>query len=213
VSRLSALLVFALGASAQTPDTATIHGHVTDQSRAAVPGVQIKLTNALTTMERTAQTDASGSFSLEGLPIAGTYTVTATKQGFAEARVGDLTLAGGTTADLNLQLSAAGGQTLINVTGIAGEVRTDQPQLGTHLDSAQIEETPLPSRRITYLPLLNAANRPAINQGDVFMNQDLFTSNGAGRRQAWLRSMAAPVTIAGVARPSSAPCRSQRCRR
>src|SRR5262249_54373655 len=44
--------------------------------------------------------------------------------------------------------------------------------------------TPLLSRRVTYLPLLNAANRPAINQGDVFINQNLFTTNGAGRRQA-----------------------------
>ncbi len=35
------------------------------------------------------------------------------------------------------------------------------------------------------LPLLSAANRPAINQGDIFMNQELFTSNGAGRRQTW----------------------------
>jgi hypothetical protein len=33
--------------------------------------------------------------------------------------------------------------------------------------------------------MLNAANRPAISQGDVFMNQTLFTTNGAGRRQAW----------------------------
>src|SRR6185437_7072012 len=39
--------------------------------------------------------------------------------------------------------------------------------------------------RLTYLPLLNAANRPAINQGDVFMNENLFTTNGGGRRQAW----------------------------
>jgi len=44
----------------------------------------------------------------------------------------------------------------------------------------QIEETPLQKSRITYLPLLNPANRPAINQGDVFMNQNIFTTNGAG---------------------------------
>ena len=43
---------------------------------------------------------------------------------------------------------------------------------------------PLLSRRISNLPMLNAANRPAISQGDVFMNQTLFTTNGAGRRQA-----------------------------
>ena len=48
-----------------------------------------------------------------------------------------------------------------------------------------MQEMPLLNRRITYLPLLNAANRPAINQGDMFMNEDLFTTNGAGRRQTW----------------------------
>jgi hypothetical protein len=48
-----------------------------------------------------------------------------------------------------------------------------------------MEETPLLNRRITYLPLLNAANRQAINQGDVFMNENMFTTNGAGRRQTW----------------------------
>src|SRR5262249_12843488 len=41
------------------------------------------------------------------------------------------------------------------------------------------------NRRITFLPLLNSANRPAINQGDIFINQFLFTTNGTGRRQTW----------------------------
>ena len=77
------------------------------------------------------------------------------------------------------------GRTEVAVTGIAGEVRTDAPQLGERIDAAQSEEMPLLNRRITSLPLLNAANRPAINQGDVFMNQNLFTTNGAGRRQTW----------------------------
>jgi hypothetical protein len=73
------------------------------------------------------------------------------------------------------------------VTGVAGEVGSDEPQLGDRLGSVQLEQTPLLNRRITYLPLLNAANRPALNQGDVFMNQNLFTTNGSGRRQtAWI---------------------------
>jgi hypothetical protein len=33
--------------------------------------------------------------------------------------------------------------------------------------------------------LLDAANRPALNQGDAFMDQDLFNTNGSGRRQTW----------------------------
>ncbi|HLX45915.1 MAG TPA: carboxypeptidase regulatory-like domain-containing protein [Bryobacteraceae bacterium] len=176
---------FIISLAAQTPDTATIHGHITDPSHSAVAGVQVKLTNSLTGLERSTQTDDAGSFSIGGLPVAGDYDVVATKAGFAEARASHITLAGGTTADVSLQLNVAGAQSQITVTGAVGEVRIDSPQLGDRLDAKQMEETPLLNRRITYLPLLNAANRPAINQGDVFMNEDLFTTNGAGRRQTW----------------------------
>ncbi len=40
------------------------------------------------------------------------------------------------------------------MTGVAGEVRTDRPQLGNRLGALQVGETPLLNRRITYLPLL-----------------------------------------------------------
>jgi hypothetical protein len=171
--------------AAQTPDTATILGRVVDQSHAVVPSVQVTATNALTGLKRTATTDANGRFSLSGLPVAGAYEVVATKSGFAAARLADVSLAGGTTAELSLQLNVAGGTTQVTVTGVVGEVHTDGPQLGDRLDSAQTESTPLLGNKVSYLPLLNAANRPAINQGDVFMNQDMFTTNGAGRRQTW----------------------------
>ncbi len=144
--------------------------------------VQVTLSNAV--LKRSAQTDDSGNYSIAGLPI-GSYDVVASKQGFAEMKPVNVTLAGGTTADVDLQLNASGGQTQVTVTGAVGEVRTDGPQLGDRLDAQQMEETPLLNRRITYLPLLNAANRQAINQGDVFMNEDMFTTNGAGRRQTW----------------------------
>ncbi len=189
MSRLAvlSLVVFlsaALPLSAQTPDTATIHGQVIDQSRAPVSGVHISAKNAQTGLERTAQSDSAGNFSIAGLSVAGNYDIIASKAGFAEANLKAVTLAGGATAELNLQLNVAGGQTQVTVTGVAGQVRTDAPQLGTLLDAFQVEQTPLLSRRVTFLPMLNAANRPAINQGDVFMNQNLFTTNGAGRRQA-----------------------------
>ena len=167
----------------QTPDTATLIGTVVDATRAAVPGAQVSLLNAATGLRREARSDSQGRFTLAGLPVAGAYQVTASKDGFAETRVASIVLAGGTTASLTLQMNVAGARTEVTVMGAAGEVRTDQPQLGVHLDRAQIEETPLPNHRITFLPLLSAANRPAINQGDIFMDQNLFTTNGAGRRQ------------------------------
>ncbi|MGH9344230.1 MAG: TonB-dependent receptor, partial [Terriglobia bacterium] len=185
---LAGLLILSLSVpvlQSQTPDTAAIRGEVTDQTQTALPGVEITATNTLTSFKRTTQTDASGNFSLAGLPVAGSYTVTARKEGFAEAELSNVSLVGGAAAQLNIQLNVTGGRTKVMVTGTAGAIRTDEPQLGARLGAQQVEETPLINRRITYLPLLDAANRPAINQGDVFMNQDLFTTNGTGRRQTW----------------------------
>jgi len=170
---------------AQTPDTAVVRGRVVDSSQAAIPGVQITITNRRTDFKRTTQTDSSGAFSVSGLAIGGNYDVTAQKSGFADAHLENITVVGGGTANINLQMNPAAEKEEITVTGVVGEVRTDEPQLGDRLGELQVQETPLLNRRITYLPLLDAANRPAINQGDVFMNQNLFTTNGTGRRQAW----------------------------
>jgi Carboxypeptidase regulatory-like domain/TonB dependent receptor len=179
------LCVFPANLMAQAPDTATLKGKVTDERHTAVAGAEITIRSALTNLERNAHSDLLGSFSLSGLPI-GSYELTVHKDGFADA-TRELTLVSGTTADLKVQLNVSAVQTQIQVTGTVGEVRSDEPQLGDRLSSAEVEELPLPTRRITYLPLVNAANRPALNQGDVFMNQNLFTTNGSGRRQtSWV---------------------------
>ena len=172
-------------ASAQTPDTATLNGTVVDPTQAVVAGAQVSVTNQQTGLSRSAMSNGSGKFTIGGLPIAGAYDIVARKQGFTETHLPATTLAGGSTADFAITLSVAGSHTEVTVEGAAGEVRVDQPQLGIHLDAMQIAQTPLPNERVTYLPLLSAANRPAINQGDIFMDQDLFTTNGAGRRQTW----------------------------
>ncbi len=177
-------LALATAVRAQTPDTGTIQGHVVDPSHAPASGVAVTVTNSITGVARDAQTNNDGVFTVTGLPVAATYNIRVSKQGFAEARLNNFNIGGGATAGLELQLNLAGGQTQITVTGVTGEVRTDAPQLGDRIAGRQLEETPMLNRKITYLPLLNSANRPAINQGDVFINQLLFTTNGAGRRQA-----------------------------
>jgi hypothetical protein len=187
VALLSALLLspICFSAMAQTPDTATLQGSITDTTKAVIPGAHIVLTNELTGLIRQADSDGAGRFSIAGLPVAGAYKVKASKDGFATANAEHIAVAGGSSALVSLTLRAAGENSTITVEGSADDVRIDQPQLGLHLTIEQMLETPLPNNRITFLPLLEAANRPAINQGDIFMNQNLITTNGAGRRQAW----------------------------
>ena len=169
---------------AQTPDTAILRGTVVDVSGGAVSGAQVVVRNELTGETRTIGSNGRGAFSLPGLPVGGRYTVQVSRAGFAEASAGNLALAAGSTAVVRLVLRIAGEVSTVTVQGLASDVRIDEPQLGLVLGERQAQDTPLPARRITYLPLLDAANRPAINQGDIFMNEDLFTTNGAGRRQA-----------------------------
>ena len=180
-----AVVITAAASLSQTPDTATIQGHTLDQSHSALDGVEVVVKGKSTGLTRTARSDVAGVFTIPALPVTEQYSILATKPSFADAAVDPVVLAGGANAEIDLTLSIASGATQVTVTGVVGEIRTDQPQLGDHLSAEQISETPLLNRRITALPMLNAANRPAINQGDVFMNQNLFTSNGAGRRQAW----------------------------
>ncbi len=183
----SCLTALALAPSlhAQTPDTSVLQGTVTDATSAFVADALITVKDSRSGFVRNAHTDAAGRFSFAGLPAATSYSITAEKTGFAPASSNRIELAGGTTASVSLTLSVGAADEIVIVTGDATDLRSDQPQLGIDLTRRQLEETPLPSRRITYLPLLSAANRPAVNQGDIFMNQNLFTTNGAGRRQTW----------------------------
>lgn len=187
--QFTALLLFVLAGAAalcaQTPDTATLQGTVFDPAHEAVAGARVTATNASDGLKFAAVSGADGRFTLAALPVSGSYTITVDKPGFATARIDREQLSPGSTAVLTLVLKIEGQTSVITVEGAAGDIRVDQPQLGIALNQEQMQQTPLLSRRITGLPLLNAANRPAINQGDIFMNEWLINTNGAGRRQPW----------------------------
>jgi Carboxypeptidase regulatory-like domain len=182
---LSALFLAPAGAAAQTPDTAALRGIVTGPDGAPLSGATLVIEDTHHRIVRTVRTNTQGNFDAEELPVAGSLEVHAAYPGFAPAASGEIMLAAGATANLRLRMQIRAALAEVRVTGEAGEVRTDEPQLGDRLTPDQMQSMPLLNRRITWLPLLNAANRPAINQGDVFMNQNLFTANGTGRRQTW----------------------------
>ncbi len=70
---------------AQTPDTGSLSGHVMDESHAGVPSAQVAVTGKVTRFRRTAQTDASGAFTIGGLPVSEDYAIAASRAGFEDA--------------------------------------------------------------------------------------------------------------------------------
>ena len=102
---------------AQTPDTVTLQGTVSDTSHAAVAGAQITVKNETTGLLRTAESDAGGRFALAGLPIAGAYTISVAKPGFAPAETAHVSFTGGSSAVLAFELKVAGQISTVTVEG------------------------------------------------------------------------------------------------
>src|SRR5262249_61414406 len=97
--------------------------------------------------------------------------------------VSRVVLRAGETASVRVRLTASGGSSEVTVYGTAGGVRTD-PELGERLDTAQLDELPVLGRKVSALPLLNAAFRSARGTGDLFMNSVFVATGAGGRREA-----------------------------
>src|SRR5438093_9769625 len=81
-SAAAILLCGVSGARAQTGALGTIHGTVTDESAAALPGVTITITStALQVGKQTKVTEQDGTYRFGDLPV-GTYKVAFELQGF-----------------------------------------------------------------------------------------------------------------------------------
>jgi outer membrane receptor protein involved in Fe transport len=167
----------------QSPNTADLVVVVLDQSGGVVPGAHVSIVNSDVSVSRDATTSDDGSVTIAALPIVGTYAVTVTKEGFQLETLRPVILRAGETASVRVKLTVSGGTSEVTVYGTAQGVRAD-PELGTRLDAAQIEQTPLLGRKISYLPLLNAAFRNAKGTGDLFMNSVYVVTGAGGRREA-----------------------------
>jgi hypothetical protein len=169
-------------ALAQSPNTATVVVVVVDQTGGVVKDAQVRVVSTGTGTSREATSGADGSATVAALPLTGSYTVSVSKAGFTAEDVKDVLLRAGETATIKVKLLVNGGESEVTVYGTAEGVRRD-PQLGQRLDSDQIDETPVLGRKITSLPLLNAAFRSAKGTGDLFVNATYFVTGAGGRRQ------------------------------
>ena len=176
------MLFFSPLLAAQTNDTAAVRGQVLDQNKAAIVHAKVVVTNELTAFSREAETDGQGLYSIAGLPVTGSYKLTVTSGGFAAKDVAGIGLRAGEAATFDVTLVPAGGTSEITVIGTTEGVR-DTPQIGLPLDSKRIDETPLLGRKLTALPLLNSAFRPAKGTGDLFVNQIYIVTGAGGRRE------------------------------
>jgi hypothetical protein len=182
---LACALLLCLGASAraQSPNTASIIVIVTDQTGAAVSNANVATADDQGTVSRSGVSNDNGSATIPALPPGARYTLTISKRDFAQQKAANIEPRAGETVVVRVKLTASAGASEVTVYGTARGVRND-PELGTRLDARQIDDVPLLGRKISYLPLLNAAFRQAKGTGDLFLNSIYVVTGAGGRRQA-----------------------------
>ena len=122
--KISAIFILILGvlylcgmSYAQTP-TASLTGRVADQTGAVIPQATVVVTAADGKQTR-ATADAAGGFAMHGL-APGTYSVSASAQGFALFKKDGVILTAGETQSLNLPLQVQTQAEKVEVQGEPG---------------------------------------------------------------------------------------------
>jgi len=124
----------------------TVTGTVTDLSQAIVPNANVTLTHVETGVTTKGQSSDVGIYYFGAVPI-GPYKITVEKGGF-ETWVGTFTLAVGQNAVVNVALKVGSTTTIVEVTGAAAPIETQNGAVSDVKESAQIRDLPLNGRQV-----------------------------------------------------------------
>ena len=169
---------------AQSVVTGALNGTVTDPSGAVIAGATVTLTSTTTGAALVTQTTANGGYSF-GLVKPGPYTVTVTQSGFKQASLA-AEVALGETAVANVKLELGSGSVTVEVTGQGALLQTENANISTSIETAEIENLPNPGGDLSNI----AQTSPGVtmnSSGSGFGNfsafgmpgtANLFTING-----------------------------------
>lgn len=151
--------------------TGSIHGRVSDDAGAGLPGVTVTATNLDTGLTRTAFTDKDGGYDLSLLP-PGNYKVLAELKGLGKSEVPRATVLLGNTTRTDLKLTMQVSET-VTVTAAPSMIDTTRTGMTQSVTNQQIDSLPLLGRDFRSLASLT----PGVTV-DAFTGAAI-TANGA----------------------------------
>jgi hypothetical protein len=128
-------------------------GKVTDEQGLALPGVSVTATNQSTGFLRSAQTDASGVYTINGLPF-GRYDVKANLAGFSAQTAKAVSVNVSMTTSVEFKMTVAGKTEEVTVVAEAPLVDVKDSGVGELVTATQIENLPLNGRQFANLAAL-----------------------------------------------------------
>src|SRR5712692_2852421 len=130
-------------------------GAVTDPTGAAIANAKVTVTNPATDLNLSTTTNSSGNYTVKEVPI-GTYKLTVEAAGFKTVSNTGVQANAGTIAHVDFKLQIGKASEVIEVTGAAAQVNTEDSKLATTVSSTQINNLPLNGRNVFDLMTLGA---------------------------------------------------------
>jgi len=159
-------------------------GTITDQSKAAVPGATVTITELKSGAVKTATTNESGLFDFEARQ-PGTYSVSATLSGFKEAKVESVNLVVNSTVRVDMSLTVGATNETVTVNAAPEVLKTDRADVAIDITSQQAEDLPLGTNRNVQglVALVPGATKPRLVHSNFFNAQASLSTevNGQSR--------------------------------
>jgi outer membrane receptor protein involved in Fe transport len=150
-------------------------GAVTDPTGAAIANAKVTVTNPATDLNLSTTTNSSGNYTVKEVP-PGTYKIAVEAPGFKTVSNAGVTANAGTIAHVDFKMLIGKASEVIEVTGEAAAVNTEDSKLATTVSSTQINNLPLNGRNVFDLMQLSAG---AVNVTGVdFENGHQTVVNG-----------------------------------
>lgn len=188
LAQICALLLFAATLFAQTTTTGELSGTVADPTGAVIPNAQLTIKNADTGATQAAKSNSSGFYKFSLLQ-PGTYDVTATASGF-QSVVQQVRVSVGSSVSADLHLALSSGHEVVEVSGQAATIETEDANINTTFEAKQIELLPNPGNDMSAVALttpgtvMNTAGGAMFGGGNFEVyglpaTSNLFTVDGA----------------------------------
>lgn len=148
----------------------SLTGTVVDQSRAVIPGAEVKIRNNATGAEFSTITTATGMFTIPSLS-PGTYTGTISLASFKQAIIKDLVLVAGTPTTIRVTLEVGGANEVVTVQAGSEIVQSATATVATTLAISQIANLPIATRNVMdFLVMLPGVNTAGGARDSSFSN-------------------------------------------
>jgi Carboxypeptidase regulatory-like domain len=161
---------------AQSTNTGTVAGTITDQSNAVVNNATVTLTDNATKNSRAATTNETGRYIFVDV-APGTYELTVTKQGFSTSKA-QTTVQVGLATTANMTLQVGGSNVVVEVTSVGNDLQTMNATVGNTITSAALDALPSIGRDVSTFVELQPGVSPEGSVAGTVNDQSYFSLDG-----------------------------------